>query len=164
MTDNNDRSRASSFCRAATGHANAADIVNKFLQNRDIEREDSTWVALHNLIGLAAESAFKAYLLSCGVKYSELRKHNVGHNLTALHQKCIVAGLKCEMVRVANNELSDLLGQLATVLATDHEDYNYRYIEGETLFLLHRGQPIDLAIAAIRALTDIAQAQTPDLH
>lgn len=146
---------ADRFRMAAIGHANAANLVHQHLQRSNTNREDSTWVSLQNLIGLAAESAFKAYLVSHDIPVANVRKHAVGHNLVVLHQMCMDVGLRDEQVRVNQNELSDALGQIANKLGTDHGDYNYRYIEGEKLMLLHAGQATDTAIAAIQALTDI---------
>ena len=40
--------------KAAIGHTNAAIIVHQHLQDRNTTREDSTWVSLHNLIGLGS--------------------------------------------------------------------------------------------------------------
>ena len=151
----NDTNFADRFRKAAIGHANAATLVHEYLQRSNISREDSTWVSLQNLIGLAAESAFKAYLVSHGVPVADVRKHKVGHNLILLHQMCVDVGLRDEQVRVNQNELSDALGQLAEKLGNDHGDYNYRYIEGDALMVLHAGPATDTAIAAIRALTDI---------
>lgn len=150
---------ADRFRMAAIGHANAAILVHQHLQRSNTSREDSTWVSLQNLIGLAAESAFKAYLVSHDVPVAEVRKRDVGHSLILLHQMCVDAGLRDEQVRVNQNELSDALGQVAEKLGTDHGDYNYRYIEGDTLMLLHPGPATDTAIAAIQALTDIVEVR-----
>ena len=150
---------ADRFRKAAIGHANAATLVHQHLQLSNTSREDSTWVSLQNLIGLAAESAFKAYLVSHDVPVASVRKHAVGHNLIALHQMCVDVGLRDEQVRVNQNVLSDALKQVAEKLGTDHGDYNYRYIEGEKLMLLHAGPATDTAIAAIHALTDIVGAR-----
>lgn len=150
---------ADRFQKAAIGHANAAIIVHEHLQRSNTSREDSTWVSLHNLIGLAAESAFKAYLVSHDVPVEHVRKHDVGHNLIRLHEMSVEVGLKNEQVRVNQNALSDVLGQVAEKLGTDHGDYNYRYIEGEELMLLHAGPATDTAIAAIQALTNIVDAR-----
>lgn len=146
---------ADRFRKAAIGHANAAIIVHQYLQHSNISREDSTWVSLQNLIGLAAESAFKAYLVSRGL--TDVRKRKVGHNLILLHQMCVDAGLRDEHVRVNQNDLSDALGQVAEKLGPDHGRYNYRYIEGDEMILLNLGPATDMAIAAIQALTDIVE-------
>lgn len=145
--------------KAAIGHANAAFLVHQHLQCSNTSREDSTWVSLQNLIGLAAESAFKAYLVIHNVPKANLRKRDVGHNLIRLHQMCADAGLQDEQVRVNQNELSDALGQVAEKLGADHGDYNYRYIEGDTLMLLNPGPATNTAIAAIRALTYIVEVR-----
>lgn len=153
---NNDGTNyADRFRKSAIGHANAATIVHRHLQGSNSGREDSTWVSLQNLIGLAAESAFKAYLVSHGVPVAEVRRRDVGHNLILLHNRCVEAGLRDDQVRVNQNELSDALGQVAARLGANHGDYDYRYIEGDELVLLQPGLATDTAIAAIQTLAEV---------
>ena len=148
---------ADRFRKAAVGHANAAIIVHKHLQRTNTVREDSTWVSLQNLIGLAAECAFKSYLVSHNTPIAALRRHDVGHNLVHLHQMCIDIGLREDQCLVGQYALSVVLGEVAEKLGKNHGDYSYRYIEGDRLKLLHQDLATDTALAAIHCLTDIVQ-------
>lgn len=150
---------ADRFRKAAAGHANAAEIVYRFLMDRGVQRSDSTWISLHNLIGLAAESGLKSYLISHGIPVAELRKRGTGHDLQTLHQMAADIGLREEQGLIRQNELCDTLARIVEKVGPDHGAYIYRYIEGDEVTLLDAGQAIETTIAALRALTDLVSVR-----
>ncbi len=146
------------------GHANAAIVVHHHLQLNDTRPEDCTWVALQNLIGLAAECAFKGYLVSHNLAKADLQRRDVGHSLVRLHQMCVEVGLREDQLRVGENALSVVLGEVAEQLGKNHGDYSYRYIEGERLNVLHSGNATNTALRAIQALSDIIELRIGEVQ
>lgn len=140
----------SNFHNSGIGHCNVAYLVHHGLNSQKVGRNDSTWIALQNNLGFALENALKAYLAATGISATDLKK-NYGHDLTKLLDEVqnAVGG-----TRVYQDELR----RLVTLMAPGYQSFSYRYLNSETVFVLHPGASTERAIAVIRALLDSAAA------
>jgi hypothetical protein len=76
------------------------------------------FMAFHMLCGFAAELYFKAFLAHKGYSDAQLRKREIGHDLTWLRDQCRSEGMY--------DTGADLLVDL---LAGKHKNYEFRYMK-----------------------------------
>lgn len=147
------------YLKAAIGHANAAKIVNRELTKQEKVATDSTWIALHHLIGLAVECSLKSYLSIAGKKQRDLRTKELRHNLNNLLEISLDFGLEadCKGFCPREPDLLQAIKDLAFEISYDYEVFNYRYIGGEKLKLLDGASARDVSILAVEHLNDIVK-------
>ena len=141
----------------AIGHLNAAKLLYHGLLDRGFENTDSTWLALQNLIGFAAENALKTYLSSQGVERKQLRKRDLGHDLNAMLEKSVELGLASDGDAISQPQLVSALRRYTDLCGGDFTSFNYRYLEGESVQILSAGEATTTVIRAIECIIEIAE-------
>ena len=143
----------------AMGHSNAATIIHDYLKKNNLNNTDSTWLALQNIIGLAAENALKSYLSSRGVSRTELRNRKFGHDLKKLLEKSVELGLDADGNAKSQADLVPELNSYITLCGNDYNSFNYRYLERESLQVLSSGLATSTVITAIQCVLEIVDGR-----
>lgn len=84
--------------------------------------ESSLLMPVYHLLAQSIELSLKAYLRAAGVSSSELKSHNVRHNLAVLRNKAIDLGLGDVIA------LNDLDNHVIDTLSTAYRAHEFRYI------------------------------------
>lgn len=146
---------------SGVGHCNCALIIHHHLVRNNIDRTDSTWIALNNVIAFAAEATLKAYLAKHGIDRAALSKRKpYGHDLRALHAKAVEFGLAEDGIRLGETQLADAIGRFIDLCGEDYLSFNYRYIERENLAILQAGMAVITVIEALRRVLDLCELET----
>lgn len=156
MTPNTNHSETEDYRLSGCGHVNAAKIVYRYLLDKNIKNTDSTWIALQNLIGFAAENALKAYLSSHGIKFAIL-KNELGHNLEKMLEKAVELGLATDGINHSQPELVAALNSYISLCGHDYLSFKYRYLVGDTVTALSVGNSTMTVLNVIECVLDIVE-------
>ncbi|MDW9473884.1 hypothetical protein GOA69_16235 [Sinorhizobium meliloti] len=159
MTTSTAVTAVKAYWMSGIGHCNSAEIIHHYLTTNNIQRSDSTWVALQSIIGFGAENALKAYLASADMTRDALLKKPFGHNLRNLLNEAKVRGLNAYAVDSGRPQLITELEKFISLCGDDYQSFNYRYIEGDGVTLLGAGSSTDNVIRCLQHLLNIVESK-----
>ncbi|WP_162784754.1 hypothetical protein [Paracoccus suum] len=139
------------------GHLNLVKISYNYLNENNIPREDSSWIALHFSPGLALEVSLKACLSQLGFSTDQLKTGKFGHRLDAL-TNAVEESLDGNPQ--AFNKfliLRPVLGELIDCIGADYLNMNYRYLEGDEVFSIRPGDSFLNAISLVESVCNITE-------
>ncbi|RUV01003.1 hypothetical protein EOA79_19615 [Mesorhizobium sp. M1A.F.Ca.IN.020.03.2.1] len=119
---------ASSFLRAAWGHAKAARILDPHTGLSE-GRTNATFFAFHNVLGFAIELYLKAFLAGRGWTVEKLANSEFAHKLDALLKASVEAGL-FDQIGFPHVHQS-ALARVVAIIGPRFADYSYRYIDDD---------------------------------
>lgn len=157
MNDDQPISPAKAYYLSGFGHCNVVHVTFLALERGGAPRNDSTWIALQNVIGVALETSLKAFLAASGIAESELSSRRYGHNLRNLLDSCIECGIEAEAQHERQPELLDALDRLATLIGPDYHSHNFRYLNRAKANYVNQRLAVETTIMAIRCVLLIAK-------
>lgn len=155
--DNTAVSAVRAFHISGVGHCNAAFLIHEGLAKRGTKREDSTWIALGNVIGFAAEVTLKAYLAGHDVDRRILSKREYGHNLLKLLDESAKLGLANDVNRAGEGQAVMAIRRYIGMCGENYTAFDYRYLEAGEVSVLKVGEATQTIIEALRVVLAIVE-------